>query len=69
MSGALGFLSEPATLASLAAVAAASMVYITSRPTPLKCPVNPKQQSIEVPVRLHTTQPRFEISAVTVVDW
>ena len=46
----LRFLSEPATLASLAAVAAASMMYVTSRPTPLKCPVDPNQQSVEVPV-------------------
>ena len=44
------FLSEPATLASLAAIAAASMMYVTSRPTPLQCPVDPNQQSIEVPV-------------------
>lgn len=47
---ALKFLSEPATLASLAAVAAAGMAYMTSRPTPLKCPVDPEKQSVEVPV-------------------
>lgn len=46
---ALRFLSEPATLASLAAVAAASMVYVTTRPTPLKCPVDPMNQSVPVP--------------------
>ncbi|CAB4032338.1 Long-chain-fatty-acid-- ligase 1, partial [Paramuricea clavata] len=45
----LKFLSEPTTLASLAAVAAASMMYVTSRPTPLKCPVDPNEQSVEVP--------------------
>ena len=48
----LNFLSQPATLASLAAVAAASMAYFTSRPTPRKCPVDPNQQSVEVPVSL-----------------
>ena len=46
----LKFLSEPATLASLAAVAAGSMMYLTSRPTPLVCPIDPNQQSVEVPV-------------------
>jgi hypothetical protein len=46
----LKFLSEPATLASLAAIAAASMMYVTSRPAPLKCPVDPNEQSVEVPV-------------------
>ena len=48
----LNFLSQPAALASLAAVAAASMAYFTSRPTPQKCPVDPNQQSVEVPVSL-----------------
>ena len=47
--GVLRFLSEPATLASLAAVGAASMMYLTSRPTPLQCPVDPNQQSVEIP--------------------
>jgi hypothetical protein len=46
----LRYLSEPATLASLAAVGAASMMYLTSRPTPLQCPVDPNQQSVEIPV-------------------
>ena len=48
----LNFLSQPAALASLAAVAAASMAYFTSRPTPRKCPVDPNEQSVGVPVSL-----------------
>ncbi|XP_046839052.1 long-chain-fatty-acid--CoA ligase 5-like [Xenia sp. Carnegie-2017] len=44
----LQFLSQPATLASLAAITAAGMMFAT-RPTPMKCPVDPNQQSVEVP--------------------
>lgn len=54
----LQFLSQPATLASLAAITAAGMMFAT-RPTPLKCPVDPNQQSVEVPVSSSGSRQEF----------
>ena len=47
---ALKYLRDPALAAGLGAVALASMYYLTSRPTPQPCPVDPQQQSFELPV-------------------
>lgn len=48
----VNFLSDPATLATLAAVAAGTAWYISSRPSPVKSPVPLDNQSIELPVSL-----------------
>ena len=46
----VNFLSDPATLAALAAVAAGAAWYISSRPSPIKPPIPLDNQSIELPV-------------------
>lgn len=55
----LQLLGEPATLASLAALAAVSIMFARSRSTPLKCPVDPNKQSVEVPVSYETINLRL----------
>ena len=47
---ALKYLRDPAIAAGLGAMTVASMYYLTSRPTPLPCPVDPMKQSYELPV-------------------
>lgn len=55
----VNFLSDPATLAALAAVAAGAAWYISSRPSPVKPPIQLDHQSIELPVsRLVGDTPR-----------
>ena len=49
---ALKYLGDPAMAAGLGAVALASMYYLASRPTPQPCPVDPQQQSYELPVTI-----------------
>ena len=49
---ALKYLRDPAVVAGLGAVAAASMYYLASRPTPQPCPVDPQNQSFELPVSI-----------------
>ncbi|RMX40434.1 hypothetical protein pdam_00009465 [Pocillopora damicornis] len=46
---ALKYLRDPAIAAGLGAMAVASMYYLTSRPTPQPCPVDPTKQSYELP--------------------
>lgn len=46
----LQYLRDPSVVVGLGAVAA-SLLYMASRPTPVRCPVDPKQQSIEIPVK------------------
>lgn len=46
---ALKYLRDPAIAAGLGAMAVASMYYLTSRPTPQPCPVDPMKQSYELP--------------------
>ena len=46
----VNYLSDPATLAALAAVAAGAAWYISSRPQPVKPPIQLDNQSIELPV-------------------
>ena len=53
---ALKYLRDPAMAAGLGAVALASMYYLASRPTPQPCPVDPEQQSFELPVTILTTR-------------
>lgn len=45
---ALRYLRDPTVVASLGAVAVASMYYLASRPTPQPCPVDPLNQSYEL---------------------
>lgn len=45
----VNFLSDPATLTALAAVAAGAAWYISSRPSPVKPPIQLDNQSIELP--------------------
>ena len=52
---ALRYLRDPAVVAGLGAVAAASMYYLASRPTPQPCPVDPQKQSFELPASILTT--------------
>ena len=55
----VNFLSDPATLAALAAVAAGAAWYISSRPSPVKPPIPLDNQSIELPVsRLWLIRPQ-----------
>lgn len=46
---ALRYLRDPAVVAGLGAVAAASLYYLASGPTPHPCPVDPQEQSYELP--------------------
>lgn len=50
---ALQYLRDPVVVGSLGAVAAATMLYVATRPTPQKCPVDPNQQSVELPGEDH----------------
>lgn len=52
---ALRYLRDPAVVAGLGAVAAASMYYLASRPTAQPCPVDPQKQSFELPASILTT--------------
>ena len=52
---ALRYLQDPAVVAGLGAVAAASMYYLASRPAPQPCPVDPQKQSFELPASILTT--------------
>ena len=45
---ALKYLRDPAIAAGLGAMAVASIYYLTSRPTPQPCPVDPMKQSYEL---------------------
>ena len=47
---ALQYLRDPVVVGSLGAVAAATMLYMATRPTPQNCPVDPNQQSVELAV-------------------
>lgn len=47
----LQYLRDPAVVAGLGA-AAVSLAYMATRPSTTPCPVNPKQQSIEIPVSI-----------------
>lgn len=47
---ALDYLQNPVVVGSLATIAAASMMYVATRPTPQKCPVDPNHQSVELEV-------------------
>ena len=51
----VNFLSDPATLAALAAVAAGAAWYISSRPSPTKPPIPLDNQSIELPVSFNNS--------------
>lgn len=51
---ALRYLRDPAVVASLGAIAAASMYYLASRPAPQPCPVDPHKQSFELPASILT---------------
>lgn len=46
----LKYLRDPAIVAGLGAVAVSTMYYLSSRPTPQPCPVDPRRQSYELPV-------------------
>ena len=46
----LGYLREPAVVAGLGAAATLTAAYVATRPQPTNCPVDPEQQSIELPV-------------------
>ena len=48
----VNFLSDPATLATLAAVAASAAWYFSSRPSPITPPIPLDNQSIQLPVSL-----------------
>ena len=50
--GFVSFLSDPATLAGLAAIAAGTAWYLSTRPQPPKPPVALDNQSLELPVRV-----------------
>lgn len=43
------YLRDPAIVAGLGAVAVSTMYYLSSRPTPQPCPVDPRRQSYELP--------------------
>lgn len=46
---ALKYLRDPSVVVGIGAVAA-SLLYMASRPSPIRCPVDVTQQSIEIPV-------------------
>jgi len=46
---ALNYLRDPTVVVGLGAVAA-SLVYMASRPSPTRCPVDPNEQSVEISV-------------------
>lgn len=47
---ALHYLREPSVVTGLGVAAGLAMYYVGSRPQPQDCPVDPQQQSIELPV-------------------